>query len=265
MHRLAPILLFALAACSVDVGDYSGKRCDADNGCLDGRECVQGVCVARGSGVTDAGTSDAGIAVDAGVTWRQINSGFDFTRECSGCVVTVTPTADNRLDVSIVDAASDQAEAVEQNQLISGATGVVGGRVQLSSLPTARLTLVYLESNSGGPLLRLSVESNGALRCESAANALQASAVNVSSGAGLITAGAPHLIDASFVQGAKVRVFVDRVAACDATLAPFSNAQATPRELRLGIDSYDGTATTGLNASFSEWVIGSNAAARLYP
>lgn len=59
--------LALMIGCTVRPADYAGRACDADHPCVEGRVCLQGVCVAPGSSGGGGGAdTDSGVGGGAG-------------------------------------------------------------------------------------------------------------------------------------------------------------------------------------------------------
>lgn len=150
------VVLFA--ACSVDLPDEPGLRCDDEHPCSDGRDCVAGFCrdeaggggsgggdvstggggVAGGSsgggtagggtggggtaggGTAGGGTAGGGVSADAGsVLWLQEAHGFTGTQDFGTATLTIRADAGNQV-VSTVLNASDANDRATANQADAG-------------------------------------------------------------------------------------------------------------------------------------------------
>ena len=251
-RALLPLFMLAVVGCAVNPGDYAGRSCDVDHGCLDGRVCRAGMCVAADGG--PSGTSDGGC-----ITWRQTTDGFSSTSTgvgCAGCAVQVDASAGNRLTAVIASATDGQDTAVAQvspGKLPTTREGSLRGSIQhpgadsggarvSDSSPFLRL------SSERGTLVELSFTNNFEFNAFSAAGVLSAGPTLDTGGPRLLD-GLAHSVGVSWRQGGFLHVSVDGAAVFTHAFGALDDPSGLPSRFELGILGYAGNSQSGWAAT----------------
>ncbi|MCI0571879.1 MAG: hypothetical protein L0Y66_14090 [Myxococcaceae bacterium] len=281
-HRPLLFTLLLASACTAELPLPEGLACDEAHPCLEGRVCgMDGLCHPPGSqpSVTPSPapspTPEPPLPtspmtptppsptlpeepLNLGVRWRQREAGFTAVEACSeGCGASLDAAQGHQLSVRIPAGVADTAgaEVTRQEQLPAAPVGRLRGRIIVppGTALEGQADLLMLQSRStGGALLRLSVGPGGVLGAESAAGTLGREHVTVADTGGRLVTGRSHLVEASFRQGAFLRVWLDGELLVDRELAAFDDVDAGPDALWLGARP-QGAPAAPLELAFRDW------------
>jgi hypothetical protein len=235
--RHASVLCAVLTGCVLDLPDAPGLQCDAQHLCELGRTCVAGTCQPTGA------------------TWRQAVDGFAGMTVLPGA--TLVLGAGNAVTATVPNAsdAHDRATGDVSMPLPMSGNGHLKGTLRLPAPLSLSAESAWLWLGSETQLLlSLAFDASGALVCRSDPGALspQALAATAVQPGGFV-ANEDFTLEVTWKRGEFRRVFVNGTELTNEGLTAPGGTPVEPTQLRLGIDRYDGTATTGWGITLSDW------------
>lgn len=235
--RHPSLLCAVLTGCVLDLPDAPGLKCDAAHPCETGRTCASGTCQPTGA------------------TWRQSVDGFDGMTVLAGASVVLGDGNAVTASVPSANDLHDRATADVAMPLPMSGNGHLKGHLKLPAALSLSGTSTWLWLGSDTQtLVALGFDASGALVCRSDAGALSAQALaQTLMQPGGFAPSTDYEFELTWQRGGFWRVFVNGTSLADNSLSEPGGALVVPTQLRLGIDRYDGSATSGWSVTLSGW------------